>query len=246
MTMTTKPDKPLGKPAYGSIPHLPASRRGPGDCGISPGQAKIATLKPRDRHDRIIVQEKLDGTCVAAAKINGNIVPLIRAGYDAWHSHYEQHRMFAQWCANRQADFDALLTEGERACGEWLAQAHGTRYNLAGREPFVLFDIMRGTERTPHDVIERLVGYTFARPPLLHDGGPLSIEKALESVLPFGLYGADDEVEGCVWRVERKGVVDFLCKYVRPDKVDGIYLPTISGGDPVWNWSPAWSDYPSC
>ncbi len=28
-------------------------------------------------------------------------------------------------------------------------------------------------------------------------------------------------------------------KWVRPDKVDGKYLPEISGKDAVWNWRPA-------
>jgi hypothetical protein len=45
-------------------------------------------------------------------------------------------------------------------------------------------------------------------------------------------------VEGAVWRVERKGKVDFLGKYVRPEKVDGCYLPEISGEEAVWNWRP--------
>lgn len=33
-----------------------------------------------------------------------------------------------------------------------------------------------------------------------------------------------DKIEGAVWRVERKGVVDFLAKYVRHGKVDGKYI----------------------
>jgi hypothetical protein len=44
-----------------------------------------------------------------------------------------------------------------------------------------------------------------------------------------------NEIEGVVYRVERKGVVDFLAKYVRPDKVDGKYL----SGDPIWHWRPS-------
>jgi hypothetical protein len=38
--------------------------------------------------------------------------------------------------------------------------------------------------------------------------------------------------------VERKSEVDFLAKWVRSDKVDGMYLPEISGKEPVWNWRP--------
>jgi len=33
---------------------------GPGDHSCELGQARIATLKARDRHDHVIVQEKLD------------------------------------------------------------------------------------------------------------------------------------------------------------------------------------------
>ena len=47
-----------------------------------------------------------------------------------------------------------------------------------------------------------------------------------------------DEPEGVVYRVERKGDVDFLAKWVRPDKVDGKYLPEMSGEPAVWNWRP--------
>ena len=61
------PPKPLGHKSYGSIGHLPGSRQGRDDVGIDPGQARIVLEKTRDRHDRIIVQEKLDGSNVAVA-----------------------------------------------------------------------------------------------------------------------------------------------------------------------------------
>jgi hypothetical protein len=51
---------------------------------------------------------------------------------------------------------------------------------------------------------------------------------------------AIDPIEGVVYRVERMDAVDFLAKYVRPEKRDGIYLPEISGRAAVWNWR-AWS-----
>ncbi|WP_202614648.1 RNA ligase family protein, partial [Escherichia coli] len=76
-----KPEKPLGRKAYGSIPHLPGSRLGPADHHCHEGQARICCEKPRDRHDRIIVTEKLDGGNVAIAKVNGAIFALGRAGY---------------------------------------------------------------------------------------------------------------------------------------------------------------------
>src|SRR2546430_1897585 len=184
--------KPLGMKNDGHIAHLPGSRMGPGDHTCEAGQARIATLKARDRHDHIIVQEKLDGTNVGVARVDGVLYPLVRAGYVADTSPFEQHWRFAQWVYSNQDRFLAVLRDGERLVGEWLMQAHGTRYQLE-HEPFV-------------------------------------------------------EVEGAVWRVERNELanpgnngerrrkVDFLVKYVRHDKEDGIYLPEISGRKPVWNW----------
>ena len=77
---------------------------------------------------------------------------------------------------------------------------------------------------------------------------PLSVENALNLLQTSGFHGSLDEVEGAVWRIERnkatgkkgekKLVVDYLVKYVRPEKKDGIYLPEISGKESVWNWLP--------
>lgn len=225
--------KPLGHKAYGSIPHLPGSRRGPGDHGISESQASICTVQARDKHDRVIVQEKLDGSCCSVARINGEIVPLVRAGYPAKSSPYEMHHWFHDWAMARQVYFRDKLKDGERVVGEWLAQAHGTLYTLP-HGPFVVFDLMRGHDRVTWDeLFHRMNESVF---PMLLATWPVSIEKAM--LLLSSGHGALDPLEGCVWRVERFGKVDFLAKYVRPDKVDGCYLPEQSGQPPVFNWKP--------
>jgi hypothetical protein len=242
-------DKPLGRKAYGSIAHLPGSRLGPGDHHAHQGQVLIATKRKRDRHDSIVVQEKLDGSCTAVAKVEGEIIPLGRAGYRAIASPYEQHHLFHDWAIARWEQFDSLLNEGERVIGEWLAQAHGTKYDLAGRLPWVVFDII-GTQdekRVPRattlEVNFRVatVGLVSA-PHMPMTGDPVSIEDAMTWLGAHGFYGAH-QPEGAVWRVEREGRVDFVVKYVRPDKVDGIFLPdtavSVTGGETVWNWRPA-------
>jgi hypothetical protein len=228
--------KPLGIKAYGHIPHLPGSRVGPGDHTVTPGQYRICTEKARDRHDRVYVEEKLDGSCVAAALLNGEIIPLVRAGYSAWSSPFEQHRLWADWVLRNKERFRGVLKEGERLVGEWLAQAHGTRYVLL-HEPFVAFDLMEGHRREPREVFWERVSGVFVVPRLVHQGGAISIEEIRAKLEPSG-HGAVDPVEGAVWRVERRGEVDFLAKWVRPDKVDGLYLPEITGKEPVWNWRP--------
>ena len=45
----------------------------------------------------------------------------------------------------------AVLNDGERLVGEWLMQAHSTRYDLSGLEPFVAFDLMIEDKRIPYD-----------------------------------------------------------------------------------------------
>ena len=239
--------RPLGTKSYTSIGHLPGSRMGPGDHKCSPGQARIATEKVRDKYDLIVCQEKLDGSNVSVARIDGMLYSLTRAGYLASASNFEQHWRFADWAYANQDRFLSLLKDGERLCGEWLLQAHGTRYNLA-HEPFVVLDLMRGNQRLVlSELSERVKKFGFVLPRLLHSGEPFSLEDALSAIAVSG-HGALDSVEGAVWRVERfdkieqhKGSdrawkVDFLVKYVCPEKRDGIYLPGISDvKEPVWN-----------
>jgi hypothetical protein len=232
-------NKPLGHRSYGSIPHLPGSRLGQGDYHISEGQARIATEKTRDKHDRVIVQEKLDGSNVAVAKVDGKILAITRAGYVATTSKYQQHHIFAKWVELNAARFDSVLQEGERICGEWLAQAHGTRYNLP-HEPFVAFDLMqkfdpiRKAERATWDEFINRVGIYFDFP-FLVGKGPMLPDKAIKLLDPK-CHGAIDPIEGLIYRVERHGKVDFLTKYVRHDKQDGKYMPEHNGtGQPIWN-----------
>jgi len=237
--------KPFNCKNYGSIGHLPNSRLGEGDHCVTEGQARIATEKKRDRHDRIIVQEKLDGSNVGVGRLNNQIIPMSRAGYRAETSPFEQHHLFAKWVHQNYDRFMGVLEEGERLVGEWLLQAHGTRYALK-HDAFVCFDLMVAAERVPFDRFIERVGDVFVTPHVIESAEPISVEEALGRLGEFGFHGALDTVEGAVWRVERyeqivrgvkerEWVVDFLTKYVRPDKQDGKYFPQITGGELVWN-----------
>lgn len=245
MSQTPKAIKPLGGTAYGSIPHLNGSRRGPADHGVNQGQHDICTRKARDKHDRIIVTEKLDGTNVAVAKIGGKIIPLIRAGYPAESSPREMHKLFHAWAMDREATFQGLLCEGERVCGEWIAQAHGTRYwvgcdgrRAGNTDPFIPFDLMLGNIRVPHDEYQCRIYPHFATASVIHVGSPIDIETAMRLAEDQNSHMAIDPIEGLVYRVERFGHVDFLAKFVRSDKVDGKYLPEKNDGREIWNWHP--------
>ena len=238
--MNTAATKPLGMKAYGSIPHIEGSRMGPADHKISPGQSRMCTEKLPDNSYRVIVQEKLDGSCCAVARINGALVALGRSGYPAQSSRFEQHQLFADWVRENWSRF-GFLEEGQRVVGEWLAQAHGTRYSIEW-DPFVAFDIMDGHERLPYSKFMGRTANSFEIPEAWPSGDPVPVDVAVEYFQKLNSKRALDPIEGVVYRVERtiKGVtkVQFLAKYVRPDKADGCYLPEISGKEAVWNWRP--------
>lgn len=215
--------KPLGKKSYGSIPHLIGSRVGPSDHHAHLGQCKIATEKKRDKNDFIIVQEKLDGGNVGITKIKGNILAITRSGYLATTSPYKTHLIFNEFVNRNKKRFSELLNDGDRICGEWLFTAVGTKYNLP-HEPFIPFDIFRGDKRVNYDsFLRNCKNFDFSIPTCLSIGEPLCIESAL-TMLNVSGHGAIDETEGAIWRVERNNEIDFLCKFVKPSKVDGKYL----------------------
>lgn len=218
---------------------MPGSRRGPADRGANEGQYRICCEKARDKHDRIIVQEKLDGSNVSIANIDGDMIALSRAGWLASTSPYELHHVFARWVEVNKARFD-IIPRGFRLCGEWLAMAHGTIYKLP-HEPFVAFDLMTGMKRVGVNELLTTLDGRFTCATTIHDGPPLPIADGMSLLGDNGFHGCiDGQPEGLVYRVERKGVVDFLAKYVRPDKVDGKYLPQISGTETwLWKESPA-------
>lgn len=227
--------KPLGMKAYGSIPHLPGSRMGPADHHCHEGQLAIACVKPRDRHDRIIVTEKLDGACVSIAKKDGLVLALGRAGYLASSAPFEHIIRFGQWVEQNAARF-ADLPDGTRIVGEWLAMAHGTIYELQ-HEPFVAFDFFDGKHRVPHDDARSIfAAFDLPAAHVVSDGPSISVGRALDLLGPHGHHGSKEPVEGAVWRVERSGRFDFLAKWVRPDKIDGKYLPDVSGEPAIWLW----------
>jgi hypothetical protein len=188
--------------------------------------------------DEVIVQEKLDGSCVAILKgEGGRIEARGREGRLAAESGNEGRRMFAAWVAENEARFDGVLAAGEVLVGEWLALVHGTRYELA-HELFVPFDLVRGPERVRAPVDElaaRLAPTGLASPAIVHRGGAIAIDAACMLLGDRGRHGAVDPPEGLVYRVERAGVVLLIAKWVRPDKVDGSYLPENSGREALYH-----------
>jgi hypothetical protein len=227
-------NKPLNKPAYGSIPHLIGSKAGVGDSYIHIGQHNICTEQPR-KGDLIIVQEKYDGSCVSVAKLDGKIIPLNKAGYHTDSSPYEQQNLFSKWVNYHKKTFDYLLEEGDRIVGEWMLQAHGNITTFP--KGFIAFDYFEGDRRlSMNEFLDKIKFSSLMFPRMLACSDlAVSIEEALllleedDPIIPC------DNREGLIYRVEREGKVDFIAKYVKPNFPNGRYLPEISGKDPIYN-----------
>jgi ATP-dependent RNA circularization protein (DNA/RNA ligase family) len=219
---------------YGSIPHLSTSKLSQkADKKISEGQENILTKKARDWQDLIIVTEKLDGSNVGIYNDRGVLTPITRSGYTAISSPYNQHHYFDEW-AKLSTEYFYWLPGGWRICGEWMAMAHGTKYDLTNINKdsyFVAFDIFNNfNQRINYLKFQNICyKYEIEQVKLLHIGQPISIKNCIK-LLGAGHYGNSEKPEGFVYKCEREGKVDFLAKWVRSDKEDGKYLDT-----ELWN-----------
>jgi hypothetical protein len=76
-------------------------------------------------------------------------------------------------------------------------------------------------------------------PRKLHEGQPITVEQLLP-LLNEKTKGIEsvELPEGMVYRVERKGKVDFLAKYVRSDFPTGKFCINVDEQNLIWNWSP--------
>jgi len=72
--------KILSIKAYNSIPHLPGSRLGESERKIDQNKVRMLTSESVNDTDIVIVQEKLDGSCVCAYRRNGEVLALGRDG----------------------------------------------------------------------------------------------------------------------------------------------------------------------
>lgn len=240
--------KPLGIKAYGSIPHLPGSRLGPGDHTINPGQARLCTEGGKNR--RVYVQEKMDGSCVAVLRQGNELICLNRKGYDVRTGTNVNHRLFYHWVMQPEYHdtIMLILEDGERLVGEWLAQVHTIKYPVGYPDmddPFFAFDIMRGSSRLPFSAFKSRLyegslrfGVLLQTPILVRDYAT-PVDEAWQRLcwlhLQDELYKTNGAYlpEGLIYRVEHGSKVDFLAKWVRKDFEPGLYCKNC---EPIYKW----------
>ena len=86
---------------------------------------------------------------------------------------------------------------------------------------------------------EKAIEYNLQLPRQLHEGQPITVEQLLP-LLNEKTKGIEsvELPEGMVYRVERKGKVDFLAKYVRSDFPTGQFCINVEEQNLIWNVLP--------
>lgn len=225
----------LKQKAYNGIGHLPGSGSVSADRHIHQREAaRLTEACPPDCE--VIVQEKLDGSCVAVYRRGREILPLGREGDITYGSRNSSRRMWADWVKIHKDLFLDVLRDGEWLCGEWIAMVHTVRYHDV-TSPFYAFDLfgVDGKPKGYDSFLERLFGSNIPIPALLHRGEALGVEAAMEYLKIKGAK-TQDRGEGAIWRMERDGVPKLKAKYVRPDFEAGLFLEETTGKPSQWNW----------
>jgi hypothetical protein len=219
---------------YPKIPHLPGSRTSIRDrhCGVVLAKRLLEHSKP---DDTVIVQEKLDGTNVIVSRIDGELVAFGRDGKLCANSRNTNRQAFATWLTQNQHRFE-WLGNLERLVCEWLPVTHGTRYAFP-HEPIVALDFFdsTGTRATMKQLQAKITNSSFIVPHVLHLGNAMSLEMALEKLGLNGFHGAIDASEGLVYRLEHENKLIAVAKYVRYEKIDGLYLADHTGLADIFN-----------
>lgn len=225
----------LNQKAYNRIGHLPGSKSRTADKHIHIREsARLLEACPPDCE--VIVQEKLDGSCVAVYRRGREILPLGREGDITYGSRNQSRRMWADWVKIHKDLFLDILRDGEWLCGEWMAMVHAVRYDEI-KIPFFAFDLFGANKKAiGYDaLLERLNGTDIPTPALLHRGEAIGIEGAFEHLKIKG-EKTQDNAEGAIWRLERQGVPKLVAKYVRSDFEPGKFLEEKTGKQSEWNW----------
>ena len=188
--------------SFATVQHLLGSKMiDSEDKLLGSEQIKWLTQRRRVNADMVIVTEKLDGMNAGVLRRGDFLHPLIKKGYDCRANPLPWINAFANFVEENDSRFLSVLNDGERICGKWMVKTHTLSYKLP-HEPFVAFDIIRGSERMPYLTFkERASIGNFVTAGLVHMGEAILPEMALQ-LLSSGYHGVIGEPEGVVYRYE--------------------------------------------
>lgn len=226
---------------YGRIPHLSSSYMTDGDHRITMGQEEMLTKKRKSKSAQVIVLEKYDGCNGGILKTGNRIVALTRSGNEARFSPHAHLKLFWAWTRCFEKELSDLLLEEERLVVEWLALAHGTKYEINHFHPAVAIDLFfsNGERARFSELQNRLKDSSFFAARVLHEGDPIEPAKLRNKLNEKTKeFQSIEEPEGLIYRYEEKERVFFLAKWVRENYEPAKYWKDENGKNvEVWNIS---------
>ena len=221
---------------YSSISHLPGSKMiDDKDKLIGVQECGWLTVERRNFKDLVIITEKVDGMNASVYRIDNQLYPIIRAGYDVRTSDKNWIRAFGRFVSTNSDRFMSVLDNGERLCGEWMIKTHTLSYDLP-HEPYVVFDIVgEKNKRLSYKDFRHRVDGIFTPTGLLHIGEAIAPLLAIE-ILGKGYHGVvGDQPEGVVYKYENQD--GYVCsgKFVSHPDVGNEKIFTYNISNDIYN-----------
>jgi len=191
---------------YPRTPHLFRDRSDARSMDIEQSLAFI-------NNPNLVVEEKLDGTCIAIMFEDGKLTFYNRGSQISDHPQYD---LFKTWAFSKRDDFWDILGNDFIMYAEWLYCKHTIHYTKLPHY-FMEFDVCDkddGFFLSTKYRREALCGALFSVP-VLHYGA-IEDEQTLNLLMGRSLFG-NTLSEGLYLKIEEEGEVIARAKYVRPD-----------------------------
>lgn len=219
-----KPDIKHLLPGYPKIPHLPFNPNlSEGDIVASNDTAKILW-----ESDKIYVQEKVDGSNLGIAVVDGHPVmrnrdKFLSKGERKTGASRQQFKPSWNWFYENKAKFEQL--EGYSIYGEWLLAVHGIHYNQL-HDWFYVYDILDQRKCLFLDTLEasrlaQSVGLQFMQP--LYTGKITDYNTLTDLANGETQLAPGHKREGVVVKVSDGKYITHLFKMVRKDYIQGQF-----------------------
>ena len=192
-------------------PHLPGSNVVDADRSLT--SEEVAVLC---RDCEVVIQEKLDGTCVGLFFEDADSSVLLKRGGVIGHREKDQYNVFRTWVQQRAVVLREALAKQHALFGEFLWQTHGLFYD---RLPdfFIGYDLLDRISGAflPSSVVKGKLNGVVERVPELWRGTvrtPEQLSRKIEEVATLpSAFG--DRAEGVYVRFERDDQLVARAKY---------------------------------
>jgi hypothetical protein len=232
---------------YKSTSHLCDSRLGEGEHCVDESLHEIIKRGGSGRNDRVYASLKLDGSNVSiAATPEGRVMGFQRAGYPVETNEFEGLRLFQKWLDKHTISKMGQILIDYRIVGEWMIQSISINYGRWDYDSlftaFAIYDIYG--EKLPRGYLALVcfnLGISYVDEIELEQNSTPSLDyqKLIKKLVRNRDYSIKpEEHEGLVFRREIDGKEVSLVKWVRKDKVDGLYMPKRGeNSSPLWQIS---------